>query len=224
MTYTIDTLRGDNTWETIFNMADWVDPMNVTDEGSDPNGTPATADYNNPSYYDDAETMPWINATSVYIRRESYGTEGYRLFFSMDYSQEDLLGRLHLRYGVDTKDVKALFRVRLFGNGEVIDSDEFYVKIWGTGETYEACASASAVMRKQANDQTLAFAAGQKESKLVMNNVLIADITDLDDTTSTNCKVVYELQVMDPDTDSWISWDELGELLRTEYPTHEFRS
>jgi hypothetical protein len=45
-------------------------------------------------------SQPWINNTNVYIRVENARTDYYKLFFSMDYSQEDLLGPLHVRYGV----------------------------------------------------------------------------------------------------------------------------
>lgn len=155
--------------------------MPASSEGSDPANTAGTADYND--YAGDTIEQPWVNNTNVYIRAENVGTDYYKLYLSMDYSQEDLLSHLHLRYGVETKDVRALFRIRLFGNGHLIDSDEFYVKIWGTGETYEGCASAYAVKRGESNDQTLAFTAGQSYANLTMHHALQADIKGLDATT-----------------------------------------
>jgi hypothetical protein len=93
-------------------MLDWMNEGSTATEQDPANSTSAMV--NDP--YSDMYEAPWVNQTNVYLMKENYGDD-YRLYLSIDYSQDDLLSMLQVRYGTNNQTIIALFRVRVFGNG-----------------------------------------------------------------------------------------------------------
>jgi hypothetical protein len=158
---------------------------------------------------------------NFYFFKIDVGTKRH-MYLSVRLSSDDylnyILSMYHLPY--NTAEVQAPFRVAVVNDkGETIKSDEFQLKIKPIIEIVNECAHAVPYYRSQGDSKSIAFesqSSGRLQSMDAHWKRTLETGVDSPTGLLHSCRPKFFMQIWDPRSLTWVSSDEMKELIETE--------